>query len=83
MASKTVSLSTTAYTKLDTGAATALDMQNVGNTPVKVIFAAALPAPSDKEFYIIKPHQGIRRDSKTSDMYALSKLPGGVVTVGE
>ena len=85
MATKTVTLSSTAYTKLDTGTDTALDMQNVSDSRVRVIFKGSLPGVDDTDFYILKSMEGVSRDGKTGDMYALSKGPSAVVevTVGE
>lgn len=69
MASKTVALNNTTYTKLDTGAASALDVQNVSTVTVKVRFAAA--QPSGDVGFILDPNDIIERGSKTNDMWAI------------
>jgi len=89
MATKTVTLDTAVYTKLDTTADSAIDMQNTSLVNVKVILDSSLPAVDDDNFYLVKPGQGLSRDSKTGDMYALPMSNNGkhglvpTVTVGE
>lgn len=72
MASKHVTPSTTAYTKLDTGAASAILIQNVGCAPVRIVFAGSLPAVDDAGWFVLQSGQGIARDTMTNDAYALA-----------
>lgn len=84
MASKNVALSSTAYTKLDTGSASAVLVQNVGDAVVRVIFAASEPGVNDLGYFVLQPGAGIPRDQMTSDMYARAASAGlARVTVGE
>jgi len=71
MASKTVTLSDSAYTKLDTGAASALDVQNLSVVTVRVRFASSEPAASPIVGFILDPTDLIERGSKTNDMWAI------------
>ena len=72
MASKHVTLSATVYTKLDTGSASAVLIQNVGCAPLRIIFASSTPALNDTGWFILQPGQGIARDTMTNDAYALA-----------
>ena len=84
MASKSVTLSKTEYTKLDTGSSTAILMQNTGDTNVHVVFASSLPAVSVASFFVLPPGGAIIRDQMTGDMYGLAAGNGlARVTVGE
>ncbi len=84
MASKNVKLSTTVYTKLDTGTDTAILCQNVGSSPVRVVFASALPGALETAFFRLNPGQALPRDSMTGNMNAIAELEAGAnVTVGE
>jgi hypothetical protein len=89
MATKTVTLSIAAYTKLDTTSASAIDMQNTSLVNVRVILDSSLPGVGDDNFYLVKPGQGLSRDGKAGDMYALPMGNNGkhglapTVTVGE
>lgn len=84
MATKTVTINNTAYTKLDTTYDSAIDMQNVSYSTVKLVFSDTLPAPTATNYYLLEPLQGIERNSKTGSMYALSvDLVTADVTVGE
>jgi hypothetical protein len=84
VATKTVNLSNTAYTKLDTGAATAIDFQNTSSTRIRVVMAASLPAPDETAFYYVNGYQGVSRDGKADDFYAMSdQALTATVTVGE
>lgn len=82
MASKSVTLSSSAYTKLDTGSATALLVQNNTTYPVGVIFAASAPALDAGGRFVVQPGQGLARDSMTSDMYAIIAVPSAAFTSG-
>lgn len=84
MASKSVTLSMTAYTKLDTGTASAILIQNAGDAPVRVVLAASLPAASSAAYFVLQPGDGMPRDQMTGDMYAMADSSGlARVTVGE
>lgn len=84
MASKNVALSSTAYTKLDTGSASAVLVQNVGDAVVRIIFASSEPAVNDLGYFVLQPGAGVPRDQMTGDMYARAAGAGlARVTVGE
>lgn len=86
MTTKTVPVNNYEYTKLDSFPESALDMQNVSKHTVRLVFADTATPPDKEEtaYYLLNPNQGMARDNKTGDMYAL--LLGaatGNVTVGE
>lgn len=84
MASKTVPLTTSAYTQLDTGADTAIDAQNLSaQSKVKIIFAATQPANDAGGAYVLAPNEAIPRNGKTDLMWALALGPDALMTVGE
>jgi hypothetical protein len=84
MASKSVPLSTTVYTKLDTGTDTAVVAQNRGASNVRIVFSASLPAFDSEADFLLKPGQALARDSMVGNMNALAETPDGAkVTVGE
>lgn len=83
MATKTVSLTDTAYTQLDTTTESAVDCQNVSTRPVLVVFATSQPAVSESAYYYLDPGQGVTRDGKTGDMWARALSRTASVTVGE
>lgn len=72
MASKHVAPSPTGYTKLDTGSASAILIQNVGGTDIRVIFASSTPAATATGWFLLTPGQAIARDSMTNDAYAMA-----------
>ena len=72
MASKTVTLVDSSYTKLDTGAASALDVQNLSPVTVRVRFAASQPAATPIVGFILDPSDIVERGSKTNDMWAIA-----------
>jgi len=71
MASKTVTLNDAAYTKLDTGAASALDVQNLSTVTVRVRFAASQPAATPIVGFTLDPADLLERGSKTNDMWGI------------
>lgn len=84
MATKTVTLNDGGYTKLDTTSDSAIDMQNVSKSPVRLAFAASDPGKSTQAFYLLQPGQGIARDGKSGDMWAMVMgADSAQVTVGE
>jgi len=72
MASKTVTLSNTAYTKLDTGAASAFSVQNLSPVTVRVRFAAAEPNATPIVGFLLDPANILERGSKTNDMWGIA-----------
>lgn len=84
MASKNVPLSTTVYTKLDTGTDTAVVAQNTGSSVIRIVFSSGLPAFDAENYFRLKPGQALPRDSMTGNMNAMAEtLDGAKVTVGE
>jgi len=70
MASKHVTALPGAYTKVDTGAATALYIQNVSSRlSVKAIYAASLPAVDAGGWFWLGPREGLSRDTAADDLY--------------
>jgi hypothetical protein len=58
------------YTKLDSGAANAIDMVNTDEEfPMEVVFSATLPA-EDSIGYPVPPGDGVVRNGHSGDMYA-------------
>ena len=72
MASKTVTLTSTAYTKLDTGAASALSVQNLSPVTVRIRFAAAQPNASPIVGFTLDPSNTLERGTKANDMWAIA-----------
>lgn len=72
MASKSVTLSTTAYTKLDTTTESAVFTQVVEGSEVAIIFAAAEPALNAGGKLILSIREAVSRNGATSDMWALN-----------
>lgn len=84
MASKTVNLTLSAYTQLDTGADTAIDAQNrSAQSKIKIIFAVTQPSVDASGDYVLAPNEAIPRNGKTNLMWALALGPDALVTVGE
>lgn len=83
MATKSVEINNLAYTQLDTTPGSAIDCQNVGSAPIRVVLAAALPAVDDQAFYSVPGGAGVSRDGKTGNFYAISSKTSSFVTVGE
>lgn len=85
MATKSVKINNQEYTKLDSFPESAVDMQNISKHPVRVIFSTSgKPEKTAKNHYNMDPGQGIPRDGKTGDMYALLMGTGNAyITVGE
>ncbi len=58
------------YTKLDSGAANAIDMVNTDEEfPMEVVFSATLPA-EDSIGYPVPPGDGVVRNGHAGNMYA-------------
>ena len=77
MASKKVTINNATYTKLDTGVADALNVQNVSSLLVLVRFAVSAPALGDGGFRL-DPGDILERGSITNDMFAI--IEGDTVT---
>lgn len=89
MATKTVALNHTGYLVLDTTPGSAIDCQNVSTRHnARIVFAATEPVITETAFYRLKPGEGVSRDGKTGDMWAVSEqlypaASDASVTVGE
>lgn len=85
MTTKSVELTNTAYTQLDTSVDSAIDMQNVSKKyQVRVVLAATIPAVSETAYYVIPPQKGLPRDGKTGLMWGMcEQVASTFVTVGE
>lgn len=84
MASKSVTLNSSNYTQLDTGADTAIDAQNrSAQSNVKIIFKSSQPGKEDTGDYVLAPGEAMPRNGKSDLMWALALGPNAVMTVGE
>jgi len=84
MATKSVGLVNSAYTKLDTCVETAVDCQVIGTGFVRIVLAASQPLPTATNYYVLKGGQGLSRDGKSGDMWGISDTYDTMlVTVGE